>query len=77
MLADYTLYGIYIIFIFDRLSIKQFYSIDWSLCSIKLKTIQEIKFFNSAEILYIRVDSSAMIYILLIVKISTVLSLLS
>ena len=45
--------------------------------SITLKTIQEKKFSHEAYILYIRVDSSAVIYILSFVKISTVLSLLS
>ena len=44
---------------------------------LKLKTIQEIKFSRGAYIFYIRVDKLAVTYILLVVKISIVLSLLS
>ena len=46
-------------------------------CSIKLKTIQEREFSHGAFILYNGVEGSAVIYILLVVKISTALSLLS
>ena len=66
LLSDYTVYGIFVwetFVIFDRLSIKSFKSTGWSLCCIKLKTIQEIKFSHVAYILYIGLDTSAVIYI--------------